>query len=336
MTAMNRVQSPAWAKVRRMGAEVFWWELASFVLLGYMWPTLWPWIAGFAFLLGVLTGWLKQGGWVRKAIIGAAWFAIPCTVSVAWLARQLFMEDLLNPWHYGVIAGCIGLTGAVIGSFSNRLKLDSDWKMLSAFAGSKPVMLLTLAFTLIPLIVGFTEKARVPAEALPFSLSLYWLSGAFLFVFVLIYKVAAPATYRYTAYEQVLAQEGGVYFLRDEAGEALLALDSDRQAGVHREKDRQLLQELKQGSGDYPAQAFFLMRTYMNESRRVVRCLLSVLLFVPVFIIPTTSVLKAMEMGSYVIKDVDKHCGWVRAIYGELFDLPAAGNCVPQASLPKP
>lgn len=257
-----------------------------------------------------------------RAVLGFLALALPCWG--LFLQFEASTEKQI-PFYY-VLFGCAaaGVVGALRGAYGERFALWESWKTFSVIANGKAVSAITVALTVVPIVVSIMSETGA-SSAVPFTLYLYWISGLSLSVFLLVYKTTAPLVYRYSSFQQLLEKEGGVTCLRNDATPVLAEID--RQLGKPTAQpsfiagDRKVLARLADGYADSAADVYYVMREYSAEFKRGSRILLSVLLILPAFIIPTVTAIKITTVGYQANKAAQSYDGWWKATYHQMFEL---------------
>lgn len=225
------------------------------------------------------------------------------------------------PWHYCIIPGLL-ITVIFIARFCNVKELDlaHDWQILSMIANSKALVLISVALTVVPLVLS-VSKAANKQDLLPFELYLYWVSGLSFFAFILVYKTMAPTVFKYSSYRDLLDREGSVSVLRDSLAE-LQKLADKRKAPFSNERevlvpaaDFDAIRTLNIQCQQHQEQIYFLLREYTKYLKRFYRFVLSVLLIAPVFFVITITLSKMYAVGMQAGQSAQCYGGWINATY---------------------
>lgn len=257
----------------------------------------------------------------RRFAIGFVAFALPCVVAMYWVIEHN-LGLRVPAVYYWVTGPVVGAIGALRAGYGQRFSWFESWKTFDAIASGKAMTVITLALTIVPITVSISNEVGAGA-AVPFTLYLYWISGLSLSLFLLVYKVSAPAAYRFATLTALTEKEGSVLCLREDAQAAL------RQMGVEMaahdpafvEQDKAVLTKLAAGTVEIDADVYFVMRRYSAEFKTGIRAVLSILLIIPAFLVPTVTAIKITAVGYQANVAAGKLGGWAPAIYHQLFDL---------------
>ncbi|WP_439870846.1 hypothetical protein [Pseudomonas syringae] len=201
-----------------------------------------------------------------------------------------------------------------------------SWDVLALVANSKPAQFLITVFSIVPMLVSIATSAGMQQQ-IPFTVYLYWASGLTLFVFLLLFKVTAPVVYRYKSYQDVLDQYGGLEVLRDELLE-LQAMASSGKAPFDKAhnhtflaQDIAAIQWLRITDKADAPELYFLIRKYSTGLKMGWRKALTPLLFVPAFVLVTTTLGNTLKVG--VEAAAQAHCsgGLVKSVYSGILSL---------------
>ncbi|WP_347905633.1 hypothetical protein [Pseudomonas purpurea] len=262
--------------------------------------------------------------WPRSIMIAIT--AALMTMAIFYVVFEWSLE-LLIPWFfYAVPMLVVALLAGLRAWHAQHLGLVDDWKFLALVANSKLVILISVAFTFVPLAVSFS-KASGATSLLPFTLYLYWISGIFLFLFLAIYKAGAPKVYQFSSFQDLKEKEGGVICLRYDAADVLASIAARKKTkpfvveAPYLEGDQQILAALEDGIVKYPEDVYFIMREYSTTLKVKLRCVLMVLLFIPAFLIPTVTAIKMLGVGIEAHQSANRLQGWGKAIYQQVLNL---------------
>lgn len=258
--------------------------------------------------------------------ITIACIAAIITAAIFYMVFEWSLE-LPVPWFfYPVPMLAVALIAGVRAWCTQHSGLIDDWKFLALVANSKLVMLISVAFTFVPLAVS-VFKASGATGLVPFSFYLYWISGIFLFLFLVIYKAGAPKVYQFSSFQDLKEKEGGVICLRYDAADVLASIAARKKTkpfvveAPYLEADQAVLAALKDGIVKYPEDVYFIMREYSATLMVKLRCVLMVLLFIPAFLIPTVTAVKMLGVGLEAHQSANRLQGWGKATYQQVLNL---------------
>lgn len=222
--------------------------------------------------------------------------------------------DLELPWGYVLGFGFI-VTLICIIRFWTRAVLDPshDWKTLSMVANSKAMLLITIALSMVPLVLSISQ-AMHKQDLLPFDLYLYWVSGLSFFCFIVLYKAAAPRVFKYNSYRDLIDREGSTRVLRESLA-GLQQRASSPDALLIPAADAQVIHSLDVQNTQHQEHIFFHLREYSKDLNSWVRFGLSVLLMAPAFFVITITLSKVLVVGHELNQTVPCYGGWIKAIY---------------------
>jgi hypothetical protein len=219
----------------------------------------------------------------------------------------------------------------------SRDKADwaGDWKFYSLLANSKLVMLVSAAFTFVPLALSVL-KVTDSQYMLPFTAYAYWISGLSFSLFLIVYKLNAPTIYKFSTFEDLMAKEGGVFVLQKDAGEVIKEIEGrEIVAKAYNPKglllaDKKVMEEsFKRGSTHDAARVYYVMKEYSSLFKSRTRFTLFALFILPAFLITTVTAIKTVVVGVEAYKAVDVCGGLGPAIYQEILDLGKGTNETP-------
>lgn len=193
----------------------------------------------------------------------------------------------------------------------DSLDPSHDWKILSLVANSKAMMLITIALSVVPLVLSISQATH-KQDLLPFDIYLYWLSGLSFFCFMAFYKATAPQVFKYTSYRDLIDREGSTRVLRESVAD-LQERATNREASLT--ADIQSINSLDVQNTQHQEHIFFLLREYSKNLKSWARLSLSVLLVVPTFFVITITLSKAMIVGHELNQTVPCYGGWIKATY---------------------
>ncbi|SDX74215.1 hypothetical protein SAMN05444064_13827 [Pseudomonas syringae] len=251
--------------------------------------------------------------------------AIAITFAVSSIIPHALEKPIPVCW-YGI--GCVA-SFFIVYIRLRSIKVISafeSWDVLALVANSKPAQFLITVFSIVPMLVSIAKSADMQQQ-IPFTVYLYWASGLTLFIFLLLFKVTAPVVYRYKSYQDVLDQYGGLEVLREE----LLKLQAMASSGkapfdkAHNHtflaQDIAAIQWLRITDKTEAPELYFLIRKYSTGLKMGWRKALTPLLFVPAFVLVTTTLGNTLKVG--VEAAAQAHCsgGLIKSVYSGILSL---------------
>ncbi|BBN60997.1 hypothetical protein KUIN1_01870 [Pseudomonas sp. KUIN-1] len=255
----------------------------------------------------------------------AAAIASAITIAVSIIIPQAF-DKPIPYWWFGI--------GGIVSFFIFYAWLRStkvvtafeSWETLALVANSKPAQFLITAFSIVPMIVSIAQTAGVQ-QKIPFTVYLYWASGLTLFIFLLLFKVTAPLVYRYKSYQEVLDQRGGLEVFREELLE-LQAMASGRTATFNKAYDHifladdiTMIRSLRISDRAEAPELYFLIRKYSTGLKVGWRRALTTLLFVPAYVLVTTTLGNTLKVGLEAAAQAHCSGGLIKSVYGGILSL---------------
>lgn len=255
----------------------------------------------------------------------AATIAIAIIFAVSSIVPHAF-EKPIPAWWFGI--------GGIASFFILYARLRStkvatafeSWEILALVANSKPAQFLITAFSIVPMIVSIAKTAGVQQQ-IPFTVYLYWASGLALFIFLLLFKATAPLVYRYKSYQEVLDQSGGLEVFREELLE-LQVMASSRTAPFDKANDHIFLaddivtiQWLRISDKAEAPELYFLIRKYSTGLKVGWRRALTPLLFIPAFVLVTTTLGNTLKVGVEAAAQAQCSGGLIKSIYGGILSI---------------
>lgn len=269
---------------------------------------------------------------IKKAGLGSGViFSLVVAVVSALTTLLLFLsvnekssEDIPIHFYVMLFIGTASIVGVIVWNTAKE-KMVGDWRLYSVLANSKLAMLVSAAFTFVPIAVS-VFKAVDSNAVLPFVAYMYWVSGLSFTLFLLVYKLNAPTVYKFSSFEDLMKKEGGVFILRKDAGNVLKEIQipegNDQRGSVKNIMiaDRKVLQSFESGELIDGAHVYYAMREYSLLLKREVRIILLGLFVLPAFLITTATAIKTLNVGVEAFRAVEQCGGLGGAIYHEVLD----------------
>lgn len=245
--------------------------------------------------------------WASTITFALTFFAISS------IGPNLNTFEKIIPWTLSILM----LGTIIIIEKTRKEKKDNphDWEKLQAISSSKIIIIPSLFFTLLPIALKAIQATNQDIS-IPFIAYMYWACGLCLFIYIPLYKILCPPAYRYNSLKEITEKHGGTYFLRTEAEE--LINKTSHQKDTFSESDTWTLHLIARGLPVPPSEAFYVVRARSADTRPWQRLILSILLYIPAFLAPTTIATNIILVGAEAITKANQLGGLSKAIYGPI------------------